>query len=68
MRLSNVQRSLLALVAALCTMPALASAAGYDTPMLYTARHMGMGGTAIGYVSGEPHIARFGLGERLTSR
>ena len=51
MRLSNVQRSLLALVAALCTMPALASAAGYDTPMLYTARHMGMGGTAIGYVS-----------------
>ena len=25
--------------------PALA--AGYDTPILYTARHMGMGGTAI---------------------
>ena len=29
--------------------PALA--AGYDTPILYTARHMGMGGTAIGYVA-----------------
>lgn len=27
-----------------------ARAGGYDTPMLYTARHMGMGGTAIGYV------------------
>jgi long-subunit fatty acid transport protein len=27
-----------------------ASAGGYDTPMLYTARHMGMGGAAIGYV------------------
>lgn len=25
-------------------------AAGYDTPVLYSARHMGMGGTAIGYV------------------
>ncbi len=25
-------------------------AGGYDTPMLYSARHMGMGGTAIGYV------------------
>jgi hypothetical protein len=28
-----------------------ASAAGYDTPILYTARHQAMGGTAIGYVS-----------------
>ena len=28
-----------------------ARAGGYDTPMLYSARHMGMGGTAIGYVS-----------------
>ena len=27
-----------------------ARAGGYDTPMLYSARHMGMGGTAIGYV------------------
>jgi long-subunit fatty acid transport protein len=28
-----------------------AQAAGFDTPILYTARHMGMGGAAIGYVS-----------------
>src|SRR5688572_4169934 len=28
----------------------LARAAGYDTPILYTARHQGMGGTAIAYV------------------
>lgn len=27
-----------------------ALAGGYDTPMLYSARHMGMGGAAIGYV------------------
>jgi len=32
-------------------LPAAARAGGYDTPMLYSARHMGMGGTAIGYVS-----------------
>ncbi len=32
-------------------LPALAKAGGYDTPMLYSARHMGMGGAAIGYVS-----------------
>jgi len=48
--------------------PALAHAGGYDTPMLYTARHMGMGGAAIGYVNdpsalfhnpaGLGHIAR----------
>lgn len=31
-------------------LPTLAHAAGYDTPMLYSARHMGMGGTAIGSV------------------
>lgn len=31
--------------------PAIARAGGYDTPMLYSARHMGMGGTAIGYVN-----------------
>jgi len=30
--------------------PRAARAGGYDTPMLYSARHMGMGGTAIGYV------------------
>ncbi|HEX3776858.1 MAG TPA: outer membrane protein transport protein [Polyangiaceae bacterium] len=28
----------------------VARAGGYDTPMLYSARHMGMGGAAIGYV------------------
>ena len=27
-----------------------AHAGGFDTPILYSARHMGMGGTAIGYV------------------
>ena len=27
-----------------------AQAGGYDTPMLYSARHMGMGGTAVSYV------------------
>jgi long-subunit fatty acid transport protein len=32
-------------------LPAAAGAGGYDTPMLYSARHMGMGGTAIGFVS-----------------
>ncbi len=31
--------------------PAAAFAAGWDTPILYTARHQGMGGTAIGYVN-----------------
>ena len=37
------------LLAALCwTTPV--QAAGYDTPILYTARHMGMGGTAIASV------------------
>ena len=38
------------LSAALLCLPAVAEASGYDTPMLYSARHMGMGGTAIGYV------------------
>lgn len=28
-----------------------ATAGGYDTPMLYSARHMGMGGTAVAYVN-----------------
>ncbi|HWZ92934.1 MAG TPA: outer membrane protein transport protein [Polyangiaceae bacterium] len=37
-------------VASAVLAPALAHAGGYDTPMLYSARHMGMGGTAIGYV------------------
>src|SRR6187402_2149931 len=39
------------LFAGLFGMPAVAQAGGYDTPMLYTARHMGMGGAAIGYVA-----------------
>ncbi|HEY8943181.1 MAG TPA: outer membrane protein transport protein [Polyangiaceae bacterium] len=37
-------------VTLLCVWSRQASAGGYDTPMLYSARHMGMGGTAIGYV------------------
>src|SRR5450432_3441710 len=32
-------------------MPSVSRAGGYDTPMLYSARHMGMGGAAIGYVN-----------------
>src|SRR5690349_14475972 len=35
---------------ALLGLPMRASAGGFDTPILYTARHLGMGGTAIGYV------------------
>lgn len=31
--------------------PAVCYAGGYDTPMLYSARHIGMGGTAISYVN-----------------
>lgn len=34
----------------LATPLAPARAGGFDTPILYTARHLGMGGTAIGYV------------------
>jgi long-chain fatty acid transport protein len=39
---------------ALCAILAstnVVTAGGYDTPILYSARHMGMGGTAIGYVN-----------------
>jgi|SRR6266545_2086881 len=32
------------------TVASLAHAGGYDTPILYSARHQGMGGTAIAYV------------------
>jgi long-subunit fatty acid transport protein len=35
---------------ALLCLPQRAHAGGFDTPILYTAQHMGMGGTAIGYV------------------
>jgi long-subunit fatty acid transport protein len=39
-------------VAAVTTvLPQTANAGGYDTPILYSARHMGMAGTAIGYVN-----------------
>lgn len=40
----------LAAFATSLALPAVAQAGGYDTPMLYSARHLGMGGTAIGYV------------------
>lgn len=42
-----------ALITALvCLLPmSVASAGGYDTPMLYSARHMGMGGTAVASVN-----------------
>ena len=45
----------LTLAATLATAASIAGsspglAAGYDTPMLYSARHMGMGGAAIGWV------------------
>jgi long-subunit fatty acid transport protein len=38
-------------VTAIGALPRAAHAGGYDTPNLYSARHMGMGGTAIGYVN-----------------
>ena len=43
----------LGVVAALCCAlaPAPAAAAGFDTPILYSARHQAMGGTAIAYVN-----------------
>ncbi len=48
----NLLRRACAALSALCALGvcASASAGGYDTPMLYSARHMGMGGAAIGYV------------------
>ncbi|HVY30576.1 MAG TPA: outer membrane protein transport protein [Polyangiaceae bacterium] len=39
-----------ALAAAVLGSGATAAAAGFDTPILYTARHQAMGGTAIAYV------------------
>jgi long-subunit fatty acid transport protein len=35
----------------LLAIPQIARAGGYDTPILYSARHIGMAGTAISYVS-----------------
>lgn len=43
-------RRLTALLGLAALLPSTAFAAGYDTPILYSARHMGMGGVAIGYV------------------
>ncbi len=39
------------LVAMAIVPEAFVHAGGYDTPMLYSARHIGMGGTAVGYVN-----------------
>jgi long-subunit fatty acid transport protein len=38
-------------IVAIGGLPRAAHAGGFDTPILYSARHMGMGGTAIGYVN-----------------
>ncbi len=46
-----MKKLILALLAALLLPAPTASAGGYDTPIMYSARHMGMGGTAIGYVN-----------------
>ncbi|MEM9192343.1 MAG: outer membrane protein transport protein [Myxococcota bacterium] len=40
-----------AVLASILFTTGVAHAGGYDTPMLYTARHMGMGGTAIANVN-----------------
>lgn len=45
-----------------------ALAAGYDTPILYTARHLGMGGTAIGYVDDPSALFHNPAGLRHTRR
>jgi long-subunit fatty acid transport protein len=48
---AQIRRACATLVAAgALAVAGSAGASGYDTPMLYSARHMGMGGTAIGYV------------------
>ena len=47
-----MKRVLTTLVALAVLVPAASvRAGGYDTPILYTARHMGMGGAAISYVN-----------------
>ena len=43
-------RRLTAVLGLAALLPSTAFAAGYDTPILYSARHMGMGGVAIGAV------------------
>ena len=47
--MNRLARLLLVLVVLGWAAPARAG--GYDTPMLYSARHMGMGGSAIGWVN-----------------
>jgi long-subunit fatty acid transport protein len=51
--MANLRVGRLGVVAALCCAlaPAPAVAAGFDTPILYSARHQAMGGTAIAYVN-----------------
>lgn len=52
MRLQNSSsfRRIVAVAGLIALLPSAAMAAGYDTPILYSARHMGMGGVAIGSV------------------
>ena len=45
-----------------------AFAAGYDTPMLYSARNMGMGGTAIGYTDDATSIFHNPAGMSLSGQ
>jgi long-subunit fatty acid transport protein len=53
-------------VSVLCASSAFA--AGYDTPMLYSARHMGMGGTAIGYTDDASSIFHNPAGMSLSGK
>lgn len=46
----TVRRSIASVILATLCWATPVHAAGYDTPILYTARHMGMGGTAIASV------------------
>jgi long-subunit fatty acid transport protein len=43
--------ALLVILTAVVCLPGQIQAGGYDTPILYSARHMGMGGAAISYVN-----------------
>ena len=47
----NVFTRLFVVAVLLGTSLPIAQAGGYDTPMLYSARHMGVGGAAAGYVN-----------------
>ncbi len=51
MRTTTSCLRILGTAAALAVVPAQAMAAGFDTPILYTARHQAMGGTAIAGVN-----------------